>query len=86
MDTTSVRVRYWAGAEAAAGVQAEDLDVTGASPVTVGQVREAVLGAHPAMGDVLARCSALADGLRLDDDAVVAEGVTVELLPPFAGG
>ena len=86
MDTTSVRVRYWAGAEAAAGVQTEDLDVSGANPVTVGHVRRAALAAHPTMGDGVARCSALADGRRLDDDAVVAEGVTVELLPPFAGG
>lgn len=87
MDAKNVRVRYWAAAAAAAGTRDESLAVEGASRgVTVAGVRAAVLTAHPMMADVLARCSALADGRRLDDDAAVEVGTTVEFLPPFAGG
>ena len=40
-----------------------------------------------ALERVLGRCSLLAAGRRLDDDAApVPAGVTVDVLPPFAGG
>lgn len=87
MDAASVQVRYWAAAAAAAGRQDETLTVEGASRgITVAHVRAAAVAEHPTMGDVLARCSALAGGRRLDDDAVVESGTCVEFLPPFAGG
>jgi len=41
----------------------------------------------PGLQNVLARCSLLAAGLRVSDDAtLLADGVTVDVLPPFAGG
>jgi len=46
------------------------------------------VGAHgPGLQKVLARCSLLADGVYLPDDVTpLADGVTVDVLPPFAGG
>jgi molybdopterin converting factor small subunit len=36
---------------------------------------------------VLARCSLVAAGIRVaDDGTVLADGITVDVLPPFAGG
>ena len=80
----TVTVRYFAAAAEAAGVLVDTLD----GVRTAGEVRAAVVAAHgPALERVLARCSLLAAGVRLDhDDAPVASGVTVDVLPPFAGG
>lgn len=82
----SVTVRYFAAAAEAAGVSTETFDADAAR--TAGQLRAALVAAHgPELERVLARCSLLAAGSRLDDDdARVAPGVTVDVLPPFAGG
>jgi sulfur-carrier protein len=55
---------------------------------TAGALRRAMVAAHGSeLERVLARCSLLAAGRRLpDDDAAVPDGVTVDVLPPFAGG
>ncbi|MFP3712142.1 MoaD/ThiS family protein [Puerhibacterium sp. TATVAM-FAB25] len=78
-----ITVRYFAAAAEAAGTEQEWL----AAP-TVGDLRAAMLDAHgPALGRVLPRCSLLAAGRRVDDDAVpLSAGTTVDVLPPFAGG
>jgi sulfur-carrier protein len=78
-----ITVRYFAAAAEAAGVQQEELDA-----VTAGDLRRAMVTAHgPALERVLARCSLLAAGRRLADDAApLTDGVTVDVLPPFAGG
>ena len=80
----SVRVRYFAAAAEAAGRDQEVLD----GVATAGALRSAVVAAHGAeLERVLRRCSLLAAGVRLaDDDAPVPDGVTVDVLPPFAGG
>ncbi|WNB86934.1 MoaD/ThiS family protein [Cellulomonas sp. ATA003] len=82
----SVTVRYFAGAAEAAGVATETLDDDAAR--TAGDLRAAVVAAHgPELGRVLGRCSLLAAGRRLADDAApVPPGSTVDVLPPFAGG
>jgi molybdopterin synthase sulfur carrier subunit len=78
-----IRVRYFAAAAEAAGVDAETFDAA-----TAGELRAAMVDAHGAELDrVLTRCSLLAAGHRLDDDAEpLTEGVLVDVLPPFAGG
>nr|BFF19944.1 hypothetical protein GCM10025730_34650 [Promicromonospora thailandica] len=44
-------------------------------------------GAHPRLTDVLPRCALLVAGARATDDAAeISDGVTVDVLPPFAGG
>ncbi len=74
-------VRYWAGAQAAAGVASEAVPAG-----TVAQVVAAAGARHPGAAAVFALCAVLVDGLAADPDVVVPAGATVELLPPFAGG
>ena len=77
----SVTARYWAGAQAAAGVATEDLPA--------GSVAEIVAAAsvrHPDAAAVLGVCAVLVDGIAATPDAIVTPGATIEFLPPFAGG
>ncbi|GAA2722442.1 MoaD/ThiS family protein [Cellulomonas aerilata] len=78
-----IRVRYFAAAAEAAGVDTETFDAA-----TAGELRAAMVDAHGAALDrVLTRCSLLAGGHRLDADSRrIEDGVTVDVLPPFAGG
>jgi molybdopterin converting factor small subunit len=82
----TVTVRYFAAAAEAAGVASETLDAR--EHLTAGELRATLVRRHGAdLERVLARCALLAAGRRLDDDAApVAAGVTVDVLPPFAGG
>jgi molybdopterin converting factor small subunit len=90
VDETSVMVRYWAGARAAAGVTHDVFPVDG--PLTLADVVRRVLEAHPEpqMSKVVGVCSVLVGdqpvGTRAPDDVAIAPGSVVELLPPFAGG
>lgn len=75
-------IRYWAGARAAAGRAEESYD-----GLTLGDVLAAAEAEHgPALARVFSVASFLVDGVRSDRSAVLAEGATVEVLPPFAGG
>lgn len=81
-------IRYWAAAKAAAGTAEEPYRaVTLADALTA--ARERHRGA-PEFDRVLANCSFLVDGdpvgTRDHAEVVLAEGGTVEVLPPFAGG
>ena len=78
-----VIVRYFAAAAEAAGVATETITAS-----TAGELRAAMTSAHGEdLARVLARCSLLAAGVRLEgDDDPVLDGVTVDVLPPFAGG
>ena len=79
-------IRYWAAAKAAAGTAEE--------PYTAETLAEALDGVrerHPGeLTRVLLRCSFLIDGnpvgTRGHETVRLAEGGTVEVLPPFAGG
>ncbi|MHA7133835.1 MoaD/ThiS family protein [Oerskovia turbata] len=76
------QVRYFAGAAEAAGLAAES--VPGA---TVGELFTAMTARHPALADVLPRCSVLVGGLRTADPQVaLTPDQQVDVLPPFAGG
>jgi molybdopterin converting factor small subunit len=78
-----VIVRYFAGAAEAAGVDTEEL-----SADSVGALISAMVSTHgPGLEKVLARCSLLADGVYVRDEGTpLADRVTVDVLPPFAGG
>jgi sulfur-carrier protein len=77
-----ITVRYFAGAAEAAGVDQEAL-----AAEDVGGLRAAMVAAHgPDLARVLERCSLLADGVRVDGEAPLSDGATVDVLPPFAGG
>ena len=86
----AVRVRYFAGARAAAGVGEETLRVAPGAGGAVGatEVVEAISAAHEGQLErVLASCSFLLDGVAVRDRAVeVGEGSEFDVLPPFAGG
>jgi len=90
VDETSVMVRYWAGARAAAGTAQDVFNVE--EPTTLADVVRRVLDAHPGpqMAKVVGVCSVLIGdqpvGTRAPEDVAITPGSVVELLPPFAGG
>ena len=78
-----ITVRLFAAAAEAAGTARAQVPAA-----TLGELRAHLVAAHGSeLGRVLERCSLLADGVRLSDDAApLAAGGTVDVLPPFAGG
>ncbi|EST21625.1 hypothetical protein N566_27335 [Streptomycetaceae bacterium MP113-05] len=80
-------IRYWAAAKAAAGLAEEAYEAR-----TLGEALDAARARHtgPDFARVLGRCSVLVDGAavgrRPHDSVELADGGTVEVLPPFAGG
>lgn len=76
----SVTVRYWAGAQRAAGVESEVLQAS-----DVAELR-ALLAARPAMARLAAVAAFLVDGQQAGDATRLHEAAEVDVLPPFAGG
>ncbi|MET9802991.1 MoaD/ThiS family protein [Streptomyces sp. NPDC006368] len=79
-------IRYWAAAKAAAGIAEEPY-----AAETLAEALDTVRERHPGeLVRVLRRCSFLVDGApvgtREHETVRLAEGGTVEVLPPFAGG
>ena len=83
---TTVTVRYFAAARAAAGVETERLDVPAGG--TVDDVLAAARTRHGAeLSRVLERCSFLLDEIAVRDRTTeLPERPTLDVLPPFAGG
>jgi sulfur-carrier protein len=79
--SVNVTVRYWASARAVAGRDTESF--TGH---LVGDVLEAAAAAHTGLSIVLDVSTILLDGRAVTASEPVSEGVTLEVLPPFAGG
>lgn len=86
-------LRYYAAAQAAAGVAEECLEATdGASladalEAALAVVRVPANGTAPPLADVLRRCSFLVNEVAVKDRGrVLGEGDVVDVLPPFAGG
>jgi FMN reductase len=75
-----VLVRFWAGAQRAAGHEQESL-----AAETVGELRSQ-LAARPALTNVCAVASFLVDGRQAGDTTRLHAGAEVDVLPPFAGG
>jgi molybdopterin synthase sulfur carrier subunit len=84
--TTTITVRYFAAARAAAGVEVEKIQV--ASSSTVADLLDVVRAEHgPELARVLARCSYLLDEVAVrDQSAPIAHATSLDVLPPFAGG
>jgi molybdopterin synthase sulfur carrier subunit len=78
-----VTVRYFAGARAAAGRPTEVIDAT-----TLDRLVAQLTDRHgERLAVVLKAASFLVDGLVCHDrQAALPNGVTVDVLPPFAGG
>jgi len=77
----TVRVRYFAAAAEATGLDAEER----VEPTLAG-LRAAVMADHPALAAILDRCAVLVDGRREDADVDLSDARHVDVLPPFAGG
>jgi len=75
------RVRYFAAAQEATGVEEERR-----GEPTVGALRIAMVADHPGLIGILSQCAVLVDGARVDDETALADAETVDVLPPFAGG
>jgi len=75
-------IRYWAAARAAAGTPEEAYDGSTLAEVLAESAR--VHG--PELARVFEVASFLVDGVRSDRSSRLADGVTIEVLPPFAGG
>jgi molybdopterin synthase sulfur carrier subunit len=84
--TATVTIRYFAAARAAAGVEAEPLELPAGA--TVADVIAALRREHgQELSRVLDRCSYLLDEVAVRDHGTpVAAGATLDVLPPFAGG
>jgi sulfur-carrier protein len=89
-EISPITVRYWASARAAAGVETDNLTVTG--PLTLSDVVRRAAALHPGtrLPGVLEACSVLLGDQpvksREPDAVLVRPGQIVEFLPPFAGG
>ncbi len=83
MSGVRVTVRYFAGAQAAAGVAQEQVSAS-----TVDELLSRLAEAHGgALSRVLAASSFLVDGVSVREPAYrLSDGATVDVLPPFAGG
>ena len=80
-----VTVRYFAAARAAAGMEAETLEV--APGTSVKDLVERLGARSPKLATVLDRCSFLCDGMAVRNRAEpLRTNQTVDVLPPFAGG
>jgi molybdopterin converting factor small subunit len=80
-----VTVRYFAGAQAAAGTAQERLEL--AAPVSVAELSQFLAQRHgPGLQRVLSVASFLVDEVVSAGDRPVATGSRVDVLPPFAGG
>jgi sulfur-carrier protein len=82
----TVRVRYYAAACAAAGVETESVEVPPGATVDI--LLKTVRATH---GDdfarVLDRCSFLLDEVAVRDrELSLHDGALLDVLPPFAGG
>lgn len=84
--TSTITVRYFAAACAAAGVEVEKVQVS--SSATVDDLLDAIRAEHgPELAGVLRRCSYLLDEVAVRDrSAPIGDATTLDVLPPFAGG
>jgi sulfur-carrier protein len=81
-----VTVRYFAAAQAAAGVKEEVVELPDGG--TVADLLDRVRSRHgERLSQVLTRCSLLLDAAAVHDPLKVAgPRATLDILPPFAGG
>ena len=76
-----ISVRLFAAAAEAVGDAHTSVDAASA-----GGLRLALSSLGAEAPRVIAQCALLRNGERLEDDATLADGDLVDVLPPFAGG
>jgi len=91
-----VLIRYFGAAKAATGLDEEALDVGDGAPLSavLTMLQERHRDSHrrgdgsaPALAEVLARSSFLRNEVSVrDPESPMADGDTLDVLPPFAGG
>lgn len=88
MNENDVTVRYWASARAAAGIAEEHVDAR-----TLAELLDEIHRRHhdrDRFDDVISICSILVGetpvGAKDPSSVALPRGVSVEFLPPFAGG
>ena len=79
----SLTVALFAGLVDAAGARTLELDWPGG---TVADLRRALAAACPALVPLLAQSAVAVAGCYVADDAPVAAGADVAILPPVSGG
>jgi molybdopterin converting factor small subunit len=77
----SVAVRLYAAVRERAGVA--ELSVEGGD---IAAIRAAIAAECPAIAEQLAFCRFALDDEFVGDDAAVADGATVDVIPPVSGG
>jgi molybdopterin synthase sulfur carrier subunit len=83
----SLTVRYFAGARAAAGVDTEVVALPPGVRTVDDALRELSDRHGPELAKVLSACSFLLDEVAVRSrEAPLADGSTLDVLPPFAGG
>jgi molybdopterin synthase sulfur carrier subunit len=85
----TVSVRYFAGAQAAAGVAEEQLTLPSppAAPLTVRDlVSELAARRGPGLARILAISSFIVNEVTAGPEKPLADGARVDILPPFTGG
>lgn len=78
----TVTVRLFAAAAEAAGT--EQLSVDAATVADLERALDERFGAD--FAHVRRQCSVMVAGIRSESGAALADGSTVDILPPFAGG
>lgn len=80
-----VEVRYFAAAEAAAGLASEVVEIEPSTTLT--HLRAQLGSARPGLARVLDRSSFLRDSVVVREfDVPLGDASVIEVLPPFAGG
>lgn len=83
----SIRIRYWAGARAAAGVAEDTVEATDCA-TALERVLALPRDDRAEFERAVSASSFLVDGVRRDRDqlSTIPGPVVLEVLPPFAGG
>jgi len=81
-----MRVRLLAFASAGDAIGSPDGRFELADGATVGELRCELALRHPRIGPLLPRIAIAVDGEIVPENAVLADGVEVALLPPVSGG
>jgi molybdopterin synthase sulfur carrier subunit len=80
----TLRVRFFAGARAAAGTP--EAGTARADGDRVSDVLGRLQAEHPGLAAVVPACSFLLDGVAARHDTPVGTAATLDVLPPFSGG
>jgi sulfur-carrier protein len=79
----NIQVNLYAAARHAVGVDNVTINAE-----SLNELRANLITAFPALATIVPQCSFLVDGLSYgrDSDTPLAEGVRIDVMPPFSGG